>query len=232
MCASDERVKRRAGRRGRAGARAAGALVSLTLLAAAAVAPAEDRRWGLGTPATAEQIAGWDIDVRPDGHGLPAGQGTAAQGEALFAARCAACHGEFGEGRGRFPALMGGRGTLASADPVKTVGSFWPFATTLFDYLRRAQPFGHGQSLSDDETYALTAFVLNLNELVERDAVIDAAALIAVRMPNRDGFVADRRPDVAAGPPCMRECRGAVKVIGRAGGAGVTPRDVPAGEQR
>lgn len=193
------------------------------LLAAAGAAFAAGAGFGLGTPATPQQIAGWDIDVRPDGHGLPPGEGTAQQGEPLYARHCSACHGEFGEGRGRFPALMGGRGTLASDNPVKTVGSFWPYATTVFDYLRRAQPFGHAQSLSDDETYALTAFVLNLNELVGYDDVVDAGTLVALAMPNRDGFVADDRPDVPSGEPCMRECRGEVRVIGRAGQVDVTP---------
>jgi len=202
---------------------AVAALGAAALLAGSATVCAQAPPWGLGLPATSEQIAGWDIDVRPDGEGLPAGQGTAAEGEALFAQACAACHGEFGEGRGRYPALMGGRGTLASANPVKTVGSFWPFATTVFDYLRRAQPFGHGQSLSHDQTYALTAFLLNLNELVGHDEVLDAARLAAVRMPNRDGFVADDRPDVPLGEPCMRSCRGEVRVVGEAATVGVTP---------
>ena len=209
-------------RRGRGAARCAAALLAAALYADAA--PAADVRFGLGTPATAEQIAGWDIDVRPDGHGLPRGQGTARQGEDLYARRCAACHGEFGEGRGRFPALMGGQGTLASQRPVKTIGSFWPYASTLFDYIRRAQPFGHGQSLSHDEVYALTAYLLNLNDLVGLDEVLDAARLTAVRMPNRDGFVDDDRPDVPSGEPCMRACRGEVSVTGRASEVGVTPR--------
>jgi cytochrome c len=194
------------------------AWVLVAVMPAAAESP-----YGLGAPATPEQIAGWDIDVRPDGHGLPPGQGTAEQGEVLYGQRCATCHGEFGEGRGRFPALLGGRGTLAGDRPVKTVGSYWPHATTVFDYLRRAQPFGHAQSLSADETYALTAYLLNLNELVDYEAVIDAEALVAVRMPNRDGFVADDRPDVPSAQPCMRACRGEVEVVGRAGEVGVTP---------
>jgi cytochrome c len=204
-----------------------GAALAVVLVAAMPAAMAAEPRYGLGTPATPEQIAGWDIDVRPDGHGLPPGQGTAEEGEVLYAQRCAACHGEFGEGRGRFPALLGGRGSLAGDSPVKTVGSFWPHATTVFDYLRRAQPFGHAQSLSDHGTYALTAFLLNLNELVEYDAVIDAEALVALRMPNRDGFVADERPDVPAGEPCMRACRGEVRVVGRAGQLNVTPQRGP-----
>jgi cytochrome c len=201
---------------------------AVSVLAGAGAATAADERYGLGTPVSPAQIAGWDIDVRPDGHGLPPGQGTAAQGEALYAGLCVACHGEFGEGQGRFPALMGGRGTLASDNPVKTVGSFWPYATTLFDYLRRAQPFGHGQSLSANQLYALTAYLLNLNDLMALDEVLDAASLTAVAMPNRDGFVADDRPDVPAGERCMRECRGPVRVIGRAAQLGVTPEgDAP-----
>ncbi len=200
--------------------RAAAAALALGV---ALAAPAAGQRYGLGTPATAEQIAGWDIDVRPDGAGLPPGRGTAAEGEALYMKRCASCHGEFGEARGRYPALMGGRGTLASEDPVKTVGSYWPYATTVFDYVRRAMPFGHAQSLSDDEAYAITAYVLNLSEVVGYEDVMDAKTLPAVKMPNRGGFVADDRPDTLLGEPCMRECRGAVKVIGKARIIDVTP---------
>jgi cytochrome c2 len=119
---------------------------------------------------------------------------------------------------------MGGRGTLKSADPVKTVGSYWPYASTVFDYIRRAMPFGHAQSLSDDEAYALTAFILNINEIVEYDQVLNAQNLAAVQMPNRDGFIKDERPDVPGGEePCMRDCRGPLKVVGKARIIDVTP---------
>lgn len=195
----------------------------LATVTIAAAAPAGAERFGLGTPATPAQIAGWDIDARPDGQGLPPGSGTAEQGEALFTERCAACHGEFGEGRGRFPALFGGQGSLAGVQPVKTVGSFWPYTTTLFDFLRRAKPFGDAQSLDNDEVYALTAYILYINDLVAADTVLDARSLAALRMPNRDGFVADDRPDTPGGEPCMRDCGGDVRVIGRARDRDLTP---------
>ncbi len=181
--------------------------------------------YGIGTPATPEQIAGWDIDIRPDGLGLPPGQGIADDGEAIYVEKCAACHGEFGEGSGRYPALMGGVGSLTRDRPVKTVGSYWPYATTVFDYVRRAMPFGHAQSLSDDEAYAVTAYVLYLNDIIGSAEVMNATTLPAVRMPNRDGFIADDRPDTPLGEPCMRDCRGEAKIVGKARVIDVTPQE-------
>ncbi|MCW5744680.1 MAG: cytochrome c [Alphaproteobacteria bacterium] len=165
---------------------------------------------GVGRPATPAEIKGWDIDVRgDDGLGLPPGKGTAKQGEEIYLAQCASCHGEFGEGNGRWPELMGGKGSLTSDDPRKTVGSYWPYAPTLFDYIRRAMPFTAPQSLSDDEVYAVTAFILNLNDLWPMDAELDAAKLRSIKLPNRDGFIGeDPRPDTPVGSePCMRNCR-------------------------
>ena len=170
---------------------AAVAVATLPATATAAPQPA----YGFGRPATAQEIAGWDIDVRADGAGLPPGQGSVAAGRGVYGQKCAACHGFTGEG-GPMEALVGGAGTLASAHPVKTVGSFWPFATTLFDYVRRAMPFDAPQSLSADEVYAVTAYVLFLNHLVPQDAVLDARTLPQVKMPNRNGFTSpDPRPD-------------------------------------
>lgn len=164
-------------------------------LGAAAAAPAfPDGAYGLGTAATPKQIAGWAIDVGPDGRGLPPGRGSVAAGRALYAAQCAACHGERGEG-GLGDRLAGGIGTLASARPLRTVGSYWPYATTLFDYVRRAMPLQAPQSLSDEEVYAVSGYLLLLNGLVPADATIDARVLRTLRMPNRDGFVSDPRPD-------------------------------------
>jgi cytochrome c len=157
----------------------------LLLGACAPTAPA--KRLGLGQAATAEQIRGWDIDVRADGAGLPAGRGSVAQGRALYAARCLACHGANGE-KGPAPQLAGGQGTLATRTPVLTVGSYWPYATTLYDYIHRAMPLDSPQSLTPDEVYAVTAYTLHLNGIVTADAVLDAPALAAIRMPNRDGF--------------------------------------------
>lgn len=179
--------------------------LALAILAMIALLPpplhAESKQtYGIGRPATAEEIAGWDIDVRADGQGLPPGKGSVADGETLFAARCAGCHGETGQGK---PAdrLVGGVGTLAAAKPVRTVGSFWPYATTLFDYIHRAMPFDAPQSLTADQVYAVSAYILYLNDLVPRDAVLDAASLPKVHMPNRDGFITeDPRPDTHETP--------------------------------
>ncbi|MFG5119434.1 c-type cytochrome [Methylorubrum sp. POS3] len=163
--------------------------------------PASAEPLGIGRPAPPETIAAWDIDVRPDGQGLPPGHGSVRDGAALYAARCAGCHGARGEGAAA-EALAGGQGSLASPKPLRTVGSYWPYATTLFDYVRRAMPFDAPQSLSADETYAVSAYVLHLNGLLSEEASLDAAALPRVAMPNRDGFTADPRPDVP--PPAAR----------------------------
>lgn len=148
---------------------------------------------GVGTALTEADIAAWNIDVAPNGHGLPPGSGDVATGARLFAAKCAACHGAHGEG-GLGDALVGGQGTLSSAKPKRTVGSYWPYATTLFDYIRRAMPYNAPESLSADEVYALSAFLLNQSGIVPADARLDAASLPRVAMPNRDGFVPDPRP--------------------------------------
>jgi len=143
---------------------------------------------GLGRPATGDEIAAWDISIPPDGRGLPPGSGTAKQGAAVYAAKCVACHGENGVGKPA-DALAGGIGTLASAAPRKTVGSYWPYATTLFDYLRRAMPYDKPMSLSSDEVYAVSAYILSLNGIIPEDALLDARTLPNVNMPNRNGFV-------------------------------------------
>lgn len=152
---------------------------------------------GLGRSPTAAEIAAWDIDVRADGAGLPPGRGSVREGAAIFAESCAACHGDHGQGKPMDP-LVGGFGTLTAAKPVRTVGSYWPYATTLFDFVRRAMPFDAPQSLTDDQVYAVSAYVLYLNQIVAEDTVLDAVTLPKVRMPNRDGFISfDPRPDVA-----------------------------------
>ncbi len=144
--------------------------------------------YDFGRPATPEEIKLWDIDVRPDGKGLPDGSGTVAHGKTIFADNCAVCHGEGGVG-GINDRLFGGQGTLASDKPIKTVGSFWPYATTLFDYVRRAMPYPAPESLSDDDTYAVVAYILNLNDLLPADGKLDKASLPKIKMPNRDGFI-------------------------------------------
>jgi S-disulfanyl-L-cysteine oxidoreductase SoxD len=143
---------------------------------------------GLGVPATPEQIAGWDISIGPDGQGLPAGSGDAEAGERVYQQKCLACHGVEGAGQPN-DRLAGGHGTLTDAAPVRTVGSYWPYATTIFDYVRRAMPYQEPQSLTVDETYALTAYLLHINGIIGRDEEMNAESLPAVVMPNRDNFV-------------------------------------------
>jgi cytochrome c len=142
---------------------------------------------GLGVLATPEQIAGWDISIAPDGAGLPPGSGTAAAGKTVYDAKCLACHGAEGAGRPN-DVLVGGQGTLREAAPLRTIGSYWPYATTVFDYVRRAMPYVTPHSLTPDETYAVTAYLLALNNVIAQDAVMDASTLPKVEMPNRPSF--------------------------------------------
>ena len=161
------------------------AAAALLLLSGAALAETPD----LGHPATPEEIAVWDISIGPDGAGLPPGSGTPQQGETVYTAKCLPCHGEKGSGKPN-DQLAGGLGTLTGDQtPVKTVGSFWPYATTLFDYVRRAMPFNAPRSLSDDEVYAVCAYILQLNGIIGEGTVMNAQTLAKVQMPNRDGFV-------------------------------------------
>ncbi len=145
---------------------------------------------GLGRSATPEAIARANVGVLADGRDLPVGGGTAIEGEGVYVANCLRCHGLKGAGD---PAdrLVGGMGSLASPKPIKTVGSYWPLATTLFDYVRRAMPYDRPGALSDDEIYALTAYLLSLNGIVDRDVELNAETLPRVEMPNRNGFVSD-----------------------------------------
>jgi cytochrome c len=185
------------------------------------------RNYGIGHPATAEQIAGWDIDVRPDGQGAPSGRGSVKDGEKVYMDRCAACHGEFGESAGRWPQLAQGKGTLASHDPVKTVGSYFPYLSSVFDYIRRAMPFGDAESLSNDELYAVMAYVLNLNDIVDDKFVLSKETWGQVKMPNQGGFYDDDREQTEKAfwnpNPCMQNCGPPVKIIGRAQAVDVTP---------
>jgi cytochrome c len=143
-----------------------------------------------GQPVTQADIAAWDISIGPDGKGLPPGSGTPAQGEAVYATKCQACHGEKGKGQPN-DRLVGGQGSLApgKGPVVKTVGSYWPYATTLFDYIRRAMPWPAPKSLADDEVYAVAAYILSLNDIIGKDEVMNAQSLPKVKMPNRDGFI-------------------------------------------
>ena len=164
-------------------------LLASGAIAAAAITP-RAHAYDFGWPAAPDEIELWDIDVRPDGKGLPDGSGTVAQGKQVFADNCAACHGDTGQG-GIKDRLVGGQGTLASDKPIKTVGSFWPYATTLFDYIHRAMPYPTPGSLSNDDTYAVVAFILSLNGIIPTDSKVDRASLPNIKMPNRDGFIPD-----------------------------------------
>lgn len=161
-------------------------------------------RFGFGREATAHEIEGWNIDARPDGVGLPQGSGTAAQGRDIYNARCVACHAE--DLDGPMGALAGGIGSLAAEKPLRAVGSYWPYATTLWDYVYRAMPFDAPQSLSADEVYAVSAYVLFRNGIIKEDEVMNADTLARVKLPNRDGFYDDPRPDVF-NTACQHDCK-------------------------
>lgn len=148
---------------------------------------------GLGEPVSAVEIEALDYAVLPDGDGLPDGAGTAKQGATVYQTHCLACHGAEGQ-EGINDRLAGGHGSLTTAKPVKTVGSFWPYATTVFDYVRRAMPYQTPGVLSNDELYSVTAYLLFVNDIVDEDAVMNAQTLRDVRMPNRDNFVWDYMP--------------------------------------
>jgi cytochrome c len=183
----------------------------------------------LGREATPEEIAAWNIDVRPDGTGLPEGRGTVAEGETIFAEQCAVCHGDFGEGRDRWPVLAGGQDTLKADRPVKTVGSYWPYLSTVYDYVRRAMPFGDARSLSDDDVYAITAYLLYLNDIVtDEEFELSKENFASVRLPNEENFFMDDREAeahyAAKAEPCMTDCKpGPVRITKRAAVLDVTP---------
>ena len=161
---------------------------SAALLLAGAVA-ASAQAPSFGQPIAPADLAPWDIEILPSGAGLPSGSGTVAQGEAVYAAKCQACHGEKGAGQPN-DRLVGGQGTIrAGTAPVKTVGSYWPYATTLFDYIRRAMPWTNPKSLTDDEVYAVAAYILNLNGIIGANDTMNAQTLAKVSMPNKDGFI-------------------------------------------
>ena len=181
---------------------------------------------GLGRPAEADEIAAWDIDVRPDGLGLPAGAGDVLTGEEIFIESCASCHGDFGEGSGRWPVLAGGFAGLTRERPVKTIGSYWPYLSTVYDYIHRAMPFGDAQSLSADDTYALVAYLMYLNNMVDDDFELSDANFAGVEMPNAEGFYFDDRPEVEYPlftEACMRDCKPGVEITAHASVLDVTP---------
>jgi len=184
----------------------------------------------LGRIALAEEIAAWDIDIRPDGTGLPVGSGTVANGGLLYDAYCASCHGDFGEGMGRWPMLAGGHDTLTNDRPEKTVGSYWPYLSTVFDYVRRAMPFGNARSLSDDEVYAITAYLLFLNDVVEDEGfMLSSENFTGIKLPNEDNFIGDNRAQepvrqLTESEICMTDCFSEpAKLLQRARVLDVTP---------
>mgnify|MGYP001801877457 CR=1 FL=1 len=186
---------------------------------------------GLGRVATEAEVKAWDTDVRPDGQGLPEGSGTVAMGEELFVEQCASCHGDFGEGVDRWPVLAGGIDTLDSEDPVKTIGSYWPYLSTVFDYVNRAMPFGEAESLTADQTYAITAYLMYVNDIVEdEDFELSKANFLDTRLPNEGGFFEDTRLAeklvTEKKEPCMSDCKpGTVEVTMRSRVLDVTPDD-------
>jgi S-disulfanyl-L-cysteine oxidoreductase SoxD len=160
-----------------------------------------------GKAVSEADLAAWNIDVRTsDGQGLPPGRGSVAQGKALYDGKCVACHGADAKGGAVYGTMVGGIGTMNSSPRVLTPGSMYPYAPILFDYIRRSMPMDRPQTLSNDEVYALSAYLLNLNGLVPADAVMDAQSMPKVQMPNRNGFVIDDRPDAKA-VRCMADCK-------------------------
>src|SRR5437870_2833156 len=175
--------------------RAAG-VVALLVAAGASPVTAQLPTYGVGRPPTSKEVKVWNLTIPPDGQGLPPGSGTAALGKTIYVERCASCHGEKGEDAKYSLLLVGGHGTLTTDKPIKTIGSFWQYATTLWSYINRAQPFDEPGSLTADQVYAVTAYLLHLNGIIGENDVIDAKTLPLVKMPNRDGFIPDARPDV------------------------------------
>ena len=189
---------------------------------------------GLGRAALPEEIAAWDTDVRPDGTGLPVGSGDALIGEEIFADQCAACHGDFAEGIDNWPKLAGGADTLDHEDPLKTVGSYWPYLSTAYDYIQRSMPYGNAGTLSDDDVYSIVAYILYSNDLIDDDFVLSNETFLDVEMPNAAGFIFDDRAQAEysqwSGDPCMENCKAEVKVTMRAMVLDVTPEETKAEE--
>ena len=209
-------------------------VIAATLLAS----PVAAEKLGLGRSALPEEIAAWDLDISPDGTGLPVGSGSVLDGEEVFAEACAMCHGDFAEGVDNWPKLAGGMDTLNHDDPLKTVGSYWPYLSTAYDYIRRSMPFGNAQSLSDDDVYAIVAYILYSNDLVDEDFVLSNENFLDVEMPNAGGFVFDDRAETEYSTfhtACMTDCKETVEITMRAAVLDVTPEeegtDAPAAEE-
>ena len=205
-------------------------VAGLSVVLACAALPVLAGSLGLGRPALPEEVAAWDLAVLPDGEGLPEGAGDVATGEEVFGEKCATCHGEFAEGLDSWPVLAGGAGSLQDPRPVKTIGSYWPYLSTVYDYIHRSMPFGEAQTVTSDEAYAIVAFLLYSNGLVEDDFELSKDNFTSVVMPNAEGFYPDDR-DQSEVPlfthaPCMENCRTTPpKVTKRAVELNVTPED-------
>jgi len=206
-------------------------LLAASALALILAAPAMAQPLGLGRTALPEEIAAWDVAVLPDGTGLRPGRGNVLDGEDLWVDHCAACHGDFAEGAGAWPPIAGGEGTLTRERPLKTVGSYWPYLSTVWDYVHRSMPFGQAQTLSVDDTYAIVAYILYSNGLVDDDFELSDENFLEVRLPNEGGFYEDDR-DTTEVPrfthePCMSDCREVPVVSFRATALNVTPIELP-----
>lgn len=204
-------------------------LLSLTAAVCLSATPILAESLGIGRTALPDEIAAWDDDVRPDGLGLPAGQGNPIDGEEIFAERCAVCHGDFGEAVGRWPVLSGGQNTLTDERPVKTIGSYWPYLSTAWDYIYRAMPFGDAASLTPDETYAILAYILFVNDVIDdEDFVLSKENFLTVRLPNETQFYHDDRRSTEYNvftESCMQNCKPKVEITKRAAVVDVTPEE-------
>lgn len=200
-----------------------------TALAALAAAPAFAEKLGIGRPALPAEIEAWDVNVMPDGRGLPPGGMSVEEGEMVFVDNCASCHGDFAEGLDNWPPLAGGRGTLTAERPVKTVGSYWPYLSTVWDYVHRSMPFGNAQMLETDEVYGIVAYILYSEGLVDYDFTLTDENFTEVSLPNEDGFYQDDRMEtefpVFTAEPCMSDCKESVEITRKASDLKVTPTD-------
>jgi len=207
-------------------------LIGAALAAGLGATPALAEKLGLGRPALPDEIAAWNLDVSPDGTGLPAGSGSVEDGETLFSDYCAVCHGEFAEGVDNWPKLSGGEDTLDHEDPLKTVGSYWPYLSTAWDYIHRSMPFGNAQSLEVDEVYAVVAYILYSNDMVEDDFVLSNENFLDVEMTNTNGFIVDDRAETEyaqfSQEVCMADCKDTVEITMRAAVLDVTPEETRA----
>ena len=207
--------------------------LKLTLVSGFALSASAIALWageyGLGRPALPEEISAWDVNVMPDGRGLPEGSGDVWTGDEVFSENCAMCHGDFAEGLGNWPKLAGGAGTLDRKDPLKTVGSYWPHLSTVWDYVNRSMPFGNAQSLTPDEVYAIVAYILYSNNLVDEDFTLSNENFAEFVMPNTEGFIVDDRAiseyAIWHGEPCMENCKDSVEITMRAAVLDVTPEE-------